>query len=239
MLTASPTQSTALTGFRAFLLSILPAGMEVVQGQVNRAPEPEGNDFVVFWPVRRVRLETNQDGYSDVLFLGSIAGNTLNISSVEYGTIAIGATVFGVGVAANTVIESGSGSAWVVSGSPQTVAEETMACGAQTLVQPTELTIQVDVHGPNSADNAQVISTAFRDDYAFDYFATGPGQSSGAYPLLADDPKQIPFLNDQQQYEDRWVVEARIQVNPAVVVPQQFADALSLDIISVEATYPP
>lgn len=60
-----------------------------------------------------------------VQFTGSISGTTLTVSSVAYGTIAIGQTITGVGVTAGTTISSGSGSTWTVSAS-QTVASTTI-----------------------------------------------------------------------------------------------------------------
>jgi hypothetical protein len=57
-------------------------------------------------------------------FTGAISGVTLTVSSVT-GTIAIGQFVYGVGVAAGTIITAGSGTSWTVAVS-QTVASEAM-----------------------------------------------------------------------------------------------------------------
>lgn len=51
-MTPSLTLTDAYTALRAFLLSILPAGTEVVQGQANRVPMPQGGNFVVMTPMR-------------------------------------------------------------------------------------------------------------------------------------------------------------------------------------------
>ena len=56
-------------------------------------------------------------------FTGSISGTTLTVISGLSGTVAIGQAVGGVGVAANTLIVSGSGTSWVVNNS-QTVGSE-------------------------------------------------------------------------------------------------------------------
>ena len=110
--------------------------------------------------------------------------------------------------------------------------------GSNTYMQPSKVTVQLDVHGPNSADNAQIISTMFRDQYAFDAFAAS-GIANVA-PLLADDPRQIPFMNAEDQYEDRWIVEAQIQANQTVSsVPQQSFDVIDVTLIDVDASYPP
>jgi hypothetical protein len=90
----------------------------------------------------------------------------------------------------------------------------------ETIEQDTEVTMQLDVHGPNSADNAQIISTLFRDEYATDFF-TASGYNMA--PLYADDPKQLPFTNGEQQVEQRWTIDAVMQVNPTITLTPQFA----------------
>ena len=110
--------------------------------------------------------------------------------------------------------------------------------GAQTrtAMQPTQVTIQIDVHGPNSGDNAQIISTMLRDDYACQVF-----QASGydIMPLYAGEPTQAPFFNGENQVEFRWVVDAVIQINATVTVSQDFAASLDVTLVNVDADYPP
>jgi hypothetical protein len=161
--TLSLTESQTLTALRSFLISILPAGTEVVKAQDNRVPEPRGENFVTMTPILRDRLETNVHTYSD--------------------------------------------------GYPS-------APSTKSILEPTKVTVQLDVHGPASADNAQVISTLFRDEYAVTAFAA---TGFDVTPLYADDPKQVPFVNGEQQVEERWIVEAVMQCNPSITVPQDFA----------------
>ncbi len=88
-----------------------------------------------------------------------------------------------------------------------------------------------------SSSNATIVSTLMRDGYAVDQFAASgfPGT-----PLHADDPRQVPFLNAEQQWETRWVVEARLQADETVTgIPQQFAGVLNVTLIDVDAAYPP
>lgn len=236
----SLSQTQTFVALRSVLLAILPPCTEVILGQVNRVPEPKVLDFVVMTPLRRDRIETNVDTYSDAVFVASIANEIMTVSSVSLGTIVIGAALFGVGLLSGSKIcEFVSG----VNGGPgtyridpcQTVATETMAAGTSQLMQPTKFTVQLDVHGPNSADNAQVISTIFRDAYGVDLFN---GIDAGVTPLYADDPRQVPFINDQQAWEERWSIESVLQVNPQVIVTQDFMDAVIVVLKSVEALYP-
>ncbi|WP_347558573.1 hypothetical protein [Robbsia sp. KACC 23696] len=225
----SITQSQTLAAVRSFLLGILPDGIEVVRGQDNRVPEPEGPDFVVMTPGLRSRLSTNVDEYDDAAFTGSISGTTLTVSAVRIGTIVVGRTLFGVGVAAGTTItRAGSGTGaegtYTVSKS-QTVAQQTMAAGAKSIQQSTEVTIQLDVHGPASAENAALITTLFRDSYAVQAM-----DGTGVAPLYAADAHQLPFFNGEQQVEQRWVIDLVMQVKPTLNVPQQFADELEVNL---------
>jgi hypothetical protein len=61
----APLSDQAMTLVRGFLLQILPAGWEVVKGQVNRVPEPGDADFVavIFSGVQR--LATVVDTWSN------------------------------------------------------------------------------------------------------------------------------------------------------------------------------
>lgn len=121
----------------------------------------------------------------------------------------------------------------------QTVSAGALASGGKTVMQPTEVVIQLNVQSASDAtasDMAQMISTLMRDEMATTFF-TDAG-FDGA-PFYADDPKQVPFFNGEQQYETRYVVDVHIQANQALPgLPQQFADQAVIDVTNVEATFP-
>lgn len=216
-------------------------GVEVILGQTNRVPEPKVADFVVMTPTRRGRIETNVDEYTDAVFEGSIAGDIMTISEVLEGSIKVGSIIFGEDVVAPTRVihietgDGGLGTYRLNRTYADPITSQTLTAGTKDMIQPTELTVQLDVHGPNGGDNSQIISTAFRDELAATFF-----EASGvaAAPLHADDPMQVPFPNAEQQWEGRWTIQAHMQINPAVSVPQEFADQLSVTTIPVEAEYP-
>jgi len=81
------TQSDVQVALRSFLLSALPSGMVVIEGQDNRVPEPTSGDFAVFTAIRRERIETNVDDYIDTAFTGSIATTVLTVSAMRFGSI--------------------------------------------------------------------------------------------------------------------------------------------------------
>lgn len=234
-MTPSVTQNAVNSALGNFLLAVLglPA-TQVIVGQVNRVASPEG-DYAVMWPLRRARFSTNLDTTADCEFTASISTTNMTVTAVEIGALVAGATVFGPGVAANTIIQSGPGGGagiYVVSPS-QNVASEVMQAGQTQVTQSTEVVMQVDVHGPNSADNAQTISTLFRDAYAVQQMA-----GTGVTPLYADDPKQIPFITAAKQYDQRWIVEVHLEIDPTVFVPQEYADAATIVLKPVETLFP-
>lgn len=239
MASVSPTQTQIFKTLGDFIIAAIP-GLLVIQGQQNYVGEPSEGDFAVMWATFRARLATNLDETSDTLFTGDISGATLTVTSVNYGDLSVGRTVFGTGVAANTAITAlagGTGGVGAYTVSPaQNVPSGPLAAGQMDVTQQTEVTIQIDFHGPSSADNAQIVATLIRDPWGVAQF-----EQSGLdiAPLYAVDPKQVPFINAQSQYETRWIVEAVVQANQAVSVPQQYADALEVGIISVDAEFPP
>lgn len=229
----SLTQSQCLTALRAVMLAALPS-IEVVQGEDTMVPEPVGPDFVIITPILRSRISTNVDTYSDAAFSGSIAGTSLTVATMTLGTInsAVTPLLFGSGVAAGTYITAqtggtpGGAGTYTVSKS-QTVASGPLAAGLLSMTAPTQLTVQCDIHGPASADNAQIVSTVLRSGYGVDLFtATGYDVT----PLYAGDPRQTPFLNSESQIERQWSIDAVLQVNPTVYVPQQYASAVSVTV---------
>jgi hypothetical protein len=106
----------------------------------------------------------------------------------------------------------------------------------RTVMQPTQITVQIDVHGPASADNAQIITTLLRDDYACQIFAASGYDIA---PLYTSEPHQIPFFNGEQQVEFRWIIDAVLQTNTKITMPQDFAASTNIGLIDVDVEYPP
>jgi hypothetical protein len=159
------------------------------------------------------------------------------------GKLAPGILIFGIGLAEGSVVVDqltgsppGGVGTYTISPSQTITPAQTIAGGTAGLLQKTEILFQCDVHGPNCSDNAQVISTAMRDPIAQRYFQPNV---TGVAPLHADSPRQVPFLNGESQWESRYVVEAHLQANQLVIFPQEFAEVADVDVISVDATYPP
>lgn len=237
-MTPSITEAQIYTALGNFLLTVLGLpDTQVILGQVNRTSSPEG-DYCVMWPLRRPRLSTNVDSSADAKFVGSIAATVMTITEVASGVMNVGAVVSGVGVTANTVVvhqidgTTGGDGDYTVSQS-QTIGPITLSAGQTIIEQSTEVVYQIDVHGPASGDNAQTISTAFRDEYGVSLFA-----GTGITPLYCEDPRQMPFTTAADQFEDRWTIDVHMQADPSIAVPAQFTDAVSVATVSVDATFP-
>lgn len=236
----SITESNTLSALRTFMLGVLPTGIEIVRGQDNQVGEPTGPDFVVMTPLLRSRLGTNIDTYQDCAFTGSISGTTLTVTSMSMGTISVGSMLFGTSIAAGTTITAqGTGTGGVGTyavSQAQTVASEVMASGSKDMLQPTKVTVQIDVHGPNSGDNAQIITIAFRDEYAVESFSTS---GFDVAPLYCDDAKQMPYINGENQFEGRWSIDAVMHCNPKLVVPQQFFATATIGLEPIDQFFKP
>lgn len=239
-ISVSITEGNIFTVLRAFLLSILPAGTPVIRGQQNRVPEPVNTNFVVMIPLFRERISTNFQKLEDAIFVGSITGTTLNITSIAKGAVIEGSQIYAAGIAAGTVITglvSGTGGVGTYTiNNSQTINGEAMEAGTAQVTQCTKVTIQVDVHGPVSADNVQIISTLFRDSYGTRFFKASGFDLDALY---ASDPHQIPFVNAEQQYEERWTIDLLIEANPVITVPQQSFETVEANLTSVTKAYPP
>lgn len=99
--------------------------------------------------------------------------------------------------------------------------------------QGTELRLQLDCYGATSGDWATVLQTLLRDETGC--LALAPV----CQPLYASDAHLAPLDDSEDQYEERWTIEAILQYNPVTSVPMQFADTLELTVINVDEAYPP
>lgn len=91
--------------------------------------------------------------------------------------------------------------------------------GTQTYTQSVEYEAAIDCYGAASNDWASALTTLLRSDYGVDNMTVGT-------PLHADDPIQLPLVDGEEQYEERWRVRLLLQYKPAAITPMQFADTI-------------
>ena len=85
----------------------------------------------------------------------------------------------------------------------------------KTVLTPTKYSMQLDFYGPSSQIWAVETMALFRDEYATEIFPPN------IQPLYADDPVQLPLIDVEQQYEQRWKLEGNLQYNPTLTTSQQ------------------
>jgi hypothetical protein len=98
--------------------------------------------------------------------------------------------------------------------------------------RPTQMSIQLDIHGPSSWNIAMIISTLWRDDYAVSRL-----DPSICTPLYASDGQQMPFIGGEKQYENRWTMTLELQVNPVISTGMDFADTLDVTFMPPVGSY--
>ncbi len=106
----------------------------------------------------------------------------------------------------------------------------------KTVTMHTQACIQLDFYGSGSANQAEIFTALWRDDTSCVYFSDNHYPIS---PLDCSDPAQIPLVNGEQQYEQRWVIKAFLQYNAAVTLDQPLFTGVEVALIDVDTTYPP
>lgn len=214
---------------------LISTGVPVLRGQANRVPEVAQEDFVIMTPVGRVQLGTNEDTFEDVSFMGSVAGDLLTVTDMIIANpIQVGQLLMGTGVIPGTLVwEYGTGVGGVGTyrvRPAQTLGSRKLASGGAHYRQPVQYTLQLDVHGPSGAEVVQVIATLMRDLVGVRRLRE---LLPAASPLYCGDPRQVPFINAEQQYENRWTVDLVLQVDETLRLPQDFADDLVIQTVDV------
>ena len=105
--------------------------------------------------------------------------------------------------------------------------------GVRSVAASWQVNVQLDFYGPDSGNWASIFCTLFRDEYACDALAPD------CQPLYADAPRLAPWVSSESQWVHRWTVMASLNWRELVTVSQQFADALNVELVEVDAEFPP
>lgn len=103
----------------------------------------------------------------------------------------------------------------------------------KSILTPTKYGVQLDFYGPNSQTWAVQTMSLFRDEYATELFP------ANIQPLYADDPMQIPLIDGESQYEQRWKLVATLQYNPTLTTAQQSMLGIVIDLAPIDQTFTP
>jgi hypothetical protein len=93
------------------------------------------------------------------------------------------------------------------------------------IIGPKRIMIQADFYGESSGDWCAAVKTVWRTAYAVAQFP------AGIAPLYCDDGHEMPLVTGEEQYLRRWALTCSLQYNPIVIVPQQAADTLKMNIV--------
>lgn len=104
-------------------------------------------------------------------------------------------------------------------GSDDTVNQQT------DYLSPKRIDIQADFYGPSSGEYCTAIKGVWRTPYASAQFP------DNIQPLYCSDGHQAPLVTGEEQYVTRWTLTASLEYLPNVIVPQQSATALSMNIL--------
>ena len=121
-------------------------------------------------------------------------------------------------------------------GAPLSTNTDTWTATEKTVLRPEQFTIQIDCYGAGSGDDARAIAALMRDAYACDLMAAS---NPNIQPMYAGDARQMPLVDGESQYEERWTFDVVLQINPTITMPQQSANALQVGLLNVDRTYPP
>lgn len=112
---------------------------------------------------------------------------------------------------------------------------DTYASVAQTksVFTQTDFRIQLDFYGANSQSWAVQTMALLRDDIGVSAFP------ATIKPLYCDGLLQLPLINGESQYEQRWKLLAHLQYNPTITTAQQSATAISIGIKPIDQTFHP
>lgn len=108
--------------------------------------------------------------------------------------------------------------------------------GVQQNIRSTQWPCQIDCYGDGAADNAAIIGTLIRSEYACEWFRQN---GNTLIPLYCSDPHQTTMINGEQQYESRWTMDFIGQYNPSVSTRQDFFDSITVGVIAADLKYPP
>lgn len=98
------------------------------------------------------------------------------------------------------------------------VAVETMLPPTEAAIQNSvEVRMQVDFYGVQAEARSRTVSNLWRSSFGCDGL-------KACQPLYLQSLNRSVYVNDSNQYEDRWIMDVALQYNPQVTVAQDFTD---------------
>lgn len=90
----------------------------------------------------------------------------------------------------------------------------------ESMVQVSKLQMmQLDFYGDDAYNKVMKVSTLWRSQYTTEAL-------KGVQPLYANNPRNMEYVNEQDQYEKRFLLEIALQYNPYYTYSEQSADTV-------------
>lgn len=86
-----------------------------------------------------------------------------------------------------------------------------------------ESRLQLDFYGPEAQRKSRIVYNVWKNYYAAD-------RLKSCQPLYVHSYGRHPYINDSNNYEDRWILDLGLQYNPTVTHAQDFAEDASVII---------
>lgn len=96
--------------------------------------------------------------------------------------------------------------------------------GAQTS---TEARVQISFYGVHAGARSRLIATLWRSIHATERLTL-------CQPLYVQSRNRMPYINDSNQYEDRYILDLALQYNPQVIYDQDFTKTANILINPVK-----
>lgn len=87
-----------------------------------------------------------------------------------------------------------------------------------------EARVQFSFYGKEAPRRSRIIAQLWRNSYAYD-------RLTKCKPLYVQSRQRLPYINDSNQYEDRYILDLALQYNPVVTHAEtDFADSAEITI---------
>ena len=83
--------------------------------------------------------------------------------------------------------------------------------------------LQLSFYGADAESRSRTVYTLWKSPYS-------TSRMELCQPLYAQGRDRRPYINDSNQYEDRWIVDLALQYNPQVTYAQDFTDSAAVTI---------
>ncbi|WP_340611890.1 phage neck terminator protein [Xenorhabdus bharatensis] len=97
---------------------------------------------------------------------------------------------------------------------------------AITAQRSVELSMQLDFYGEEADSRARVVANLWQSSYT-------TARLEKCQPLYSEAPRKMVLVNEANQYENRVMLEVKLQYNPEITYSVDNTDSFSLDLNSI------